>query len=327
MKKCPNCGTEIAANAKFCTHCGYDLTKATPASTPASATANATSATATQTTTATTQAAVHTSTASANQQQSASAEKQAASRSAAADTTRTATNQQVQQLQSSAKNYFSWLLASWKNPSCEVRTESYFSYISFVIEALFMTLAAVTISNKFLTTANDSQSYFHISKLAFSTDLKIFLCLLIGMFFYLAVGYVTCLLGSRGTKVGFTTYMKRFGQLTNYAIIVNLLLWFASSLVNFSVDNFFTIAASFRWSIILLSISVLVWQLGLIFVINKSVTQPLISRVYLALIAVLVVSLLFYFMDKIILQDLQTALLSHATDFANQIGNLFGSQY
>ncbi len=43
MKKCPNCGTEIAANAKFCTHCGYDLTKATPAS----ATANATSATAT----------------------------------------------------------------------------------------------------------------------------------------------------------------------------------------------------------------------------------------------------------------------------------------
>ncbi|WP_243686705.1 hypothetical protein [Lactiplantibacillus plantarum] len=190
-----------------------------------------------------------------------------------------------------------------------------------------MTLAAVTISNKFLTTANDSQSYFHISKLAFSTDLKIFLCLLIGMCFYLAVGYVTCLLGSRGTKVGFTTYMKRFGQLTNYAIIVNLLLWFASSLVNFSVDNFFTIAASFRWSIILLSVSVLVWQLGLIFVINKSVTQPLISRVYLALIAVLVVSLLFYFMDKIILQDLQTALLSHATDFANQIGNLFGSQY
>nr|WP_238785742.1 zinc ribbon domain-containing protein [Lactiplantibacillus plantarum] len=79
MKKCPNCGTEIAANAKFCTHCGYDLTKATPAS----ATANATSATATQTTTATTQAAVHTSTASANQQQSASAEKQTASRSAA----------------------------------------------------------------------------------------------------------------------------------------------------------------------------------------------------------------------------------------------------
>ena len=315
MKKCPNCGTEIAANAKFCTHCGYDLTKATPAS----ATANATSATATQTTTATTQAAVHTSTASANQQQSASAEKQTASRSvAAADTTRTATNQQVQQLQSSAKNYFSWLLASWKNPSCEVRTESYFSYISFVIEALFMTLAAVTISNKFLTTANDSQSYFHISKLAFSTDLKIFLCLLISMCFYLAVGYVTCLLGSRGTKVGFTTYMKRF---------VNLLLWFASSLVNFSVDNFFTIAASFRWSIILLSVSVLVWQLGLIFVINKSVTQPLISRVYLALIAVLVVSLLFYFMDKIILQDLQTALLSHATDFANQIGNLFGSQY
>lgn len=107
MKKCPNCGTEIAANAKFCTHCGYDLTKATPAS----ATANATSATATQTTTATTQAAVHTSTASANQQQSASAEKQTASRSvAAADTTRTATNQQVQQLQSSAKII---LVGSW----------------------------------------------------------------------------------------------------------------------------------------------------------------------------------------------------------------------
>ena len=320
MKKCPNCGTEIAATAKFCTHCGYDLTEATPT------TAKATSTTATQTTTAPTQAASHASTA-ADQQQATGAEKQAGSRSAAANTTQTATNQQVQQLQSSAKNYFSWLLASWKNPGREVRTESYFSYISFVIEALFMTLAAVTISNKFLTTANDSQSYFHISKLAFATDLKIFLCLLIGLCFYLAVGYVTCLLGSRGTKVGFTTYMNRFGQLTNYAIIVNLLLWFASSLINFSVDNFFTIAASFRWPIILLSVSVLVWQLGLIFVINKSVTQPLISRVYLALIAVLVVSLLFYFMDKVILQDLQTALLSHATDFANQLGNLFGSQY
>jgi len=293
MKKCPNCGTEITTDTKFCTHCGYDLTQKTSQKTTEK---TVTKETATKETT----------------------------ESEPKTTTATTTNDQVQQLQNKAKNYFGWVLNSWKQPTIEQPAESYFSYISFVIEALLMTLTAVIIGNHLLTTLNTSQSYLQVNKLTFGTDLKIFMCVLIGMIFYLGAGYVVSLLGNRGSKVHYTTYMNRYAQLTNYTLVINLLLWLASFLINFS-GNILVISQSFEPVLVLFSISCFAWQLGLIFVVIKSVDRPVINRVYLAFIAVLIVSLLFYFMVRLIGQDLQTQLLSRIGELSSQFSSLFGN--
>lgn len=334
MKKCPNCGADVATTAKFCTHCGYQFSQVTPTSAATSATSTtnsqtssvsssatatshaATSQTASQTSQVTTQTTSQTNNAQSN-----------ASRSTTTNASRVTSNPQVQQLQATAKNYFSWVLDSWKNPGLEIKTESYFSYISFVIEALLITLAGVTISNRFLTMAGSSQSYVEVNKLPFSTDLALFITVLIGMCFYIVVGYVTCLLGSRQSKVSYSVYMNRFAQLTNYAIIVNVLLWLSALLVNFHASSFTDFFASFKWVLIFFTIGTFVWQVALVFVINKSVSHPVISRVYLALIAILVVALLFYLMDKITLNGLRAALSSQLENFIGELTNAFGSQY
>ncbi|AYG38280.1 zinc ribbon domain-containing protein [Lactiplantibacillus pentosus] len=336
MKKCPNCGADVATTAKFCTHCGYQFSQVTPASAATSATSttnsqgHSTSSSAAATShaaTSQTQSQSQTSQTTTQTTSQANTDQSNASRSTTTNASRVTSNPQVQQLQVTAKNYFSWVLDSWKNPGLEIQTESYFSYISFVIEALLITLAGVTISNRFLTMAGSSQSYVEVNKLPFSTDLALFITVLIGMCFYIVVGYVTCLLGSRQSKVSYSVYMNRFAQLTNYAIIVNALLWLSALLVNFHASSFTAFFASFKWVLIFFTVGTFVWQVGLVFVINKSVSHPVISRVYLALIAILVVALLFYLMDKIALNGLRAALSSQLEDFIDEFTSAFGSQY
>lgn len=334
MKKCPNCGADVATTAKFCTHCGYQFSQVTPASAATSATSttnsqtsSVSSSTAATSHVATSQTASQTSQATTQTTSQANTDQSNASRSTTTNASRVTSNPQVQQFQATAKNYFGWVLDSWKNPGLEIQTESYFSYISFVIEALLITLAGVTISNRFLTMAGSSQSYVEVHKLPFSTDLALFITVLIGMCFYIVVGYVTCLLGSRQSKVSYSVYMNRFAQLTNYAIIVNALLWLSALLVNFHASSFTAFFASFKWVLIFFTVGTFVWQVGLVFVINKSVSHPVISRVYLALIAILVVALLFYLMDKIALNGLRAALSSQLEDFISELTSAFGSQY
>lgn len=318
MKKCPNCGAELAATAKFCTHCGADLTKPVSATTTNASTASAKSATSSADSTTAKSATVESQATSAQASTTSTASSQVASQVTNGD--------QVQQLQSSAKNYFSWLLNSWKNPTATEPGESYFGYISFVIEALLITATGITIANRILAVFNNSQSVFNANKLSFLTDLKLLLVVLLGMVFHIGIGFAVSALGNRGTKIGFSAYVSRFARLTNYAMIVNLLLFFSAFMVN-AAGNILVVLSTFSPVIAIFSLGCLVWQLGLILSVTMSVDQPVISKAYLVLIAVVIVSILFYITIRIIGQDVGAGMLSHAMTQLSGLIDSLGQQY
>lgn len=322
MKKCPNCGAELAATAKFCTHCGADLTKP--------ATSQATSAATNAKSTVTSAKAVSDSatTATKVKSQASSAQAQATATSAAPSqaASRENNSEPVQQLQSSAKNYFSWLLNSWNNPTATEPGESYFGYLSFIIEALLITATGTTIANRVLAVFNSSQSVLNANKLSFLTDLKMLLVVLLGMVFYLGIGFAVSALGNRGTKIGFSAYISRFARLTNYAMIVNLLLFLSAFMVN-AAGNIFVVLSTFVPVITLFSLGCLVWQLGLILSVTMSIDRPVISKAYLVLIAVVLVSLLFYVMVRLIGQDIRAGMLSDLMTQLSSYLDSLGQQY
>ncbi|BDZ30503.1 zinc ribbon domain-containing protein [Lactiplantibacillus sp. WILCCON 0030] len=297
MTKCPNCDATVKPGAKFCTHCGFDLTKATPKST--------------QSTSAATDTGVPD-----------SAQTQENTNSTTQEQTQVNRREQVQRLQFTAKSYFNWLLQTWKTPTTNIAGESYFAYLSFVIEALLVTTTAVTLVNRFLTAFNRSQSAMNASKLTFGTDLKILLVVLLGMVFYLGVGFAVSTLGNRGIKIGLSAYLAQFARLTNAAMIVNLLLLVSVFMVNMT-GNIFQLWGSLKLVFVLFSLGCLIWQLGLILSITSVTDQPVISKAYLVLIAVVIVSVLSYLMTRLISQDIATEMISKANDLMTQFSSLF----
>jgi len=317
MKKCPNCGAELAATAKFCTHCGADLTKPVQSQSTSTAKSAATSAksVAGSTTTATVDS------------QATSTQAQATVTSAAASQSAvTNSSDQVQQLQSSAKNYFSWLLNSWKRPTTDESGESYFAYISFVIEAFLITATGLTIVNRVLAVFNGSRSVLNTQKLSFLTDLKFFLVVLLGMVFYIGIGFAVSALANQGTKIGFSAYVSRFARLTNYAMIVNLLLFFSAFMVN-AAGNILVVWSTTKPAIVLFSLGCLIWQLGLVLSVTMSIDQPIISKAYLVLIAVVLVSILFDVMIRLIGQDIGFGMLGHVMTQLSSFLDSLGQQY
>jgi len=320
MKKCPNCGAELAATAKFCTHCGADLTKpvqsqSTSVATTAKSVATSAKSVAGSTTTTTIES------------QATSAQAQATATSAtASQSAATNSSVQVQQLQSSAKNYFSWLLNSWKRPSTDEPGESYFAYISFVIEALLITATGLTIVNRILAVFNNSQPVLNTQKLSFLTDLKFFLVVLLGMVFYIGIGFAVSALGNQGSKIGFSAYVSRFARLTNYAMIVNLLLFFSAFMVN-AAGNIVVVWSTTKPAIVLFSLGCLIWQLGLVLSVTMSIDQPIISKAYLVLIAVVLVSILFDVMIRLIGQDIGFGMLGHVMTQLSSFLDSLGQQY
>lgn len=317
MKKCPNCGAELAATAKFCTHCGADLTKPVQSQATSAAKSVATSA-----------KSVAGSTTTATAESQATSTQAQATGTSAADSQSAATNSsdQVQQLQSSAKNYFSWLLNSWKRPTTDESGESYFAYISFVIEALLITATGLTIVNRVLAVFNGSRSVLNTQKLSFLTDLKFFLVVLLGMVFYIGIGFAVSALANQGTKIGLSAYVSRFARLTNYAMIVNLLLFFSAFMFN-AAGNLLVILGSAKPAIVLFSLGCLIWQLGLVLSVTMSIDQPIISKAYLVLIAVVLVSILFDVMIRLIGQDIGFGMLGHVMTQLSDFLDSLGQQY
>ena len=80
-------------------------------------------------------------------------------------------------------------------------------------------------------------------------------------------------------------------------------------------------------AIFLFSLGCLVWQLGLVLSVTMSIDQPIISKAYLVLIAVVLVSMLFYFMIRIIGQDISFGMLGHVMTQLSDFLDSLGQQY
>jgi len=294
MKKyCPNCGAEIDGETRFCTHCGYDLQAATAADSTSPESANANQAT-------------------ANQSQ--------------ANASAASTNDRVAQLQDYSKNYFSWFMASIKHPNTEAPAEKYFGIISMALSALLLTVAVVAAINRFIKQVNESEasSVVTLKNLSFGMDLKLLIVVLIGVVFYVLIGFGASTFGNRDNGVNFFDYLNRFGHLTNIGLVLDVILILSVYTITFNIDSPITFVKQLSFALIVMAAISLVWQVGYILTINNSITKERFDKFYIIVLALVVLSLAFYVFARI---ESENLALDFAQEFSRNasLGDLFNN--
>ncbi|MFC6165356.1 DUF6574 domain-containing protein [Lactiplantibacillus dongliensis] len=287
---CPNCGEAVDGDTRFCTHCGYDLQQATAES-------------ATNTMTNTTQTTT-------DQPNPAAAP----------------TNDRVAQLQNYSKNYFSWFVESIKHPNTEAPAEKYFGIISMVLSALLLTFAIVAAINRFIKQVNEStaSSMVTLKNLSFGLDTKLFIVVVIGVLFYILIGFGASALGDKNGAVNFFDYLNRFGHLTNVGLILNIVLIFSVYTITFNVDSPLTFIKQLAFALVVIAAISMVWQVGYIMAINNSINEKRFDKFYIILIALVVLSLAFYIFARI---ESENLVLDFAQEFSqnSSLGDLFSN--
>ncbi|WP_281165134.1 zinc ribbon domain-containing protein [Liquorilactobacillus sicerae] len=274
MKHCPNCNAEVDADAKFCTSCG---TRLTPNSTGA----------VNQAPTATKSPATNTT----SSQQNFNAD-QTQWQSQQAPQSRI--NSQV--LQSALKDYWYWLVASWKKPFANQTANQYFGMISLFIEALLFSLGLGHIAQKGASTATDtansiasvfSDSSYHASySLGFGFYFSIILIIFIASLAMVGVSFLMfhAVSGNQNQET-FLNYTNRIVHYSSLILVLDLVFCLVSFLSSVG-------SASILFSMLLLSLVSLIWSIALICGVVTFKSGGQFDRIYGAAVATLICSII-----------------------------------
>ncbi|MCD2256919.1 zinc-ribbon domain-containing protein [Agrilactobacillus fermenti] len=211
IKICPNCGTQLAENTKFCTHCGQDVREVVPTTTSKPAAANQT----------VTKSEIHTQTDN--------------SKVTVPPTPAPQPNANVEATKQYARNYWQFLLASLKHPfTIKTTYHRYFGFVSFMIAALLATLSIVTTLHS--QSSEAFRAFMMQANLGFTFYLRIFIFTLLIYMAQFSVAYLSThvLLGDRRfSYLQFTTRFAHYSNLNVFAMALLLLF----SLMGISMTN------------------------------------------------------------------------------------------
>ena len=300
MKFCPNCGEQIDGDTRFCTHCGFDLTQTEATNDSEGTTTDQTTQTEPEQTNA-----------------QATSDQQPAPQPA---------NDRVAQLQSLSKNYFKWFVDSLKRPNEEVPAQKYFGLISMLITALLLTFAIVAAINRFIKqVAAAANTSITINNISFSMDVKLFFLVVVGILFYVVIGYGASVLGERDNKVNFFDFVNRFAHLTNVGIVLDLVLIVSVFTItfNYSYAASMSFLKQLVFTIMVLTVIGLIWQVGYMLAISDSIHAERIDKFYVIVLALIVLSLAFYVFTRIEGENLILDFTSEFSRYTNGLGNFF----
>nr|WP_054756872.1 zinc ribbon domain-containing protein [Liquorilactobacillus satsumensis] len=261
MKLCPNCHSEIEDNAKFCTKCGTKLTVTTAHSTATAA-----------------KTAQAQGTAEDAQKNNANTHSDAA-----------AINTQA--LQSAFQGYWSWLLASWKQPFKAQKTTKYAGILTLFLESLFFTLgighwaqtatsAASNAANNLLGSfSNNSASYNTSYSIGIGFYFTIILTILIAAVAMVGVAFLIHRAVSKAAEAeNFIDYLNRLAHYSS-SILLLTVLFFLIALSGMSIVSMLVI------SLILLLISA-IWGITIVCGVVELENGGQLDRIYGAAITV-----------------------------------------
>lgn len=289
MKFCPNCGEQVDGDTRFCTHCGYDLSQAAETENGQPATSQA-----------------------PIEQPAGQPDNQAAS------------TDRVAQLQSLSKNYFKWLVDSIKRPNEEVEAQKYFGLVSMLISALLLTFAIVAAINRFIKQASEAtNNTVTMKSLSFGLDFKLFILVVIGILFYVIIGFGASALGNKDGGVNFFDYVNRFGHLTNVAMILNVILILSVYTITFTSGTSLTFIKQLGFTLMVLIAISLIWQVGYILSINQSLHAPRFDKFYVIVLALIVLALAFYIFGRVEWENLALDFSSEFSQSNSGLGSLF----
>ncbi|UQS84919.1 zinc ribbon domain-containing protein [Apilactobacillus apisilvae] len=134
-------------------------------------------------------------------------------------------NQNVESMKKYSNGYFSWFMKTIKKPSEEVKeSHTYYGLTSFIVSAI---LIAFTMYHSFMTISSLlGDTFGSVLGNNISDNVSYFDCLitvLILIIVWILIGFLAKKFSSKN-KIGFFEYLNKLSNVTNYIIIIDLLL-------------------------------------------------------------------------------------------------------
>lgn len=255
MKKCPNCGSEVAEEAKFCTNCGSKLATGDEAKPKV----------------------VDSEVQSENT--SEQAEKPTAKQEARS-------NLDKEKLKASSLSYWSWLVTSWKHPFKVRETSKWSGLITLGLEGLIFGLSIMIIFRGYYSSANNyySQAFggsLGDNPVGLGTLITFFLATFLSALATTGIGY-----GARElftpNRTDFLDFVNGIAHRTSPILLLNIIALLFSFTVGFTTSG----VLNTMLVLCLFSITLAIWQFGILAPIYE-LENPKLDRLYILIIVTL----------------------------------------
>lgn len=280
MKVCPNCGTQLPSETKFCVKCGTDVTDVEIKDQEQGATKD-------------------------NTPEQEQPEKQ---------TSNVEKNEQIQQqapqqpqvpaqpsnFSVGARSYWQWLVNSWKAPFKVQNVNKYFGLGTLIGENVVFILSIYIIVNGFMRKASNAANNFvealsgesssnYYTNLSFAVFIKMLVFLLLASFLLAGAAYLVRRTFYESNE-SFLAYLNRIANYTNLNVIFNAVI-FLFAFLSASV-------AGVSLIFIMISLITTMWSIGLytsVLATNLPVKHDRIYGVFLlTIVNAIIISVIMY---------------------------------
>lgn len=223
-----------------------------------------------------------------------------------------AEGQAISQAENVLSTYWQWLLHAWKKPAEAVAAEKWYGLTTLILEDLFFILAVLTGMNKLASSLITSYPYVSsiITELKSSAFSYVVISVVLGQVVVLAINYFAMKRFAK-SEFDFLGYLNRYAHLSAYSLILNVLFWL------------FALMGSLGLQGIVLSMTVVVGFLALIYVLLEEKAEK-IDQMQFAL----VISIIVLIVVMIVVNMFFKEFVSKIAFVTNQsVNSLFGHSY
>ena len=288
MKVCPNCGTQLPSETKFCVKCGTDVTNVAVKDQEQVAT---------------------------KENDDTQEQKQPEKENSSAENNEQAQQQAPQQSQApaqpsnfsvGAKSYWQWLVNSWKAPFKLQDVNKYFGLGTLIGENVVFVLSIYIIVNGFmrkasnaanaanrfvesLTGGSSESSASYYTNLSFAVFIKMLVFLLLASFLLAGAAYLIRRTFYESNE-NFLTYLNRIANYTNLNVIFNAVI-FLFAFLSASI-------AGVSLIFIMISLITTMWSIGLYTSVLATSLPVKHDRIYgvflLTIVNAIIISVIMY---------------------------------
>lgn len=221
----------------------------------------------------------------------------------------TQTSERIQTLKKHSMNYFEWFVNSIKSPSVVSNENKYFGLVTLLLNSFLVAYIFHVLGNRILVTIVDAANGFlnafnqdTSSTAAIPTGFSLYVRLLMIVLIYNAIFVLIGFLSRKyliGENIGLSSYLNQLGSYSNSMLIADVisivLLWVTIPADFSTIETNHGFIYVFIFALSLLS---LMWSIAFIGSILISANKAKMDKIYVAIIAEIVVGIVLYIIFK-----------------------------